>query len=67
MLYGFPDNWFADLESSQFEALQGTAQSVTEEGVTEGGSNWHKVLFFVCILSGKFRQTKYLEQYTDTL
>jgi hypothetical protein len=53
------------LESSQFEALQGTAQSVTEEGVTEGGSNWNKVLFFVCILSGKVGRTKYVKQYID--
>jgi hypothetical protein len=38
MLYGFPDNWCVDLESSQFEALEGTAPSVTKEGVTEGGT-----------------------------
>jgi hypothetical protein len=61
MLYGFPDNWCVDLESSQFEALQGTAPSVTKEGVIEGGLKWNKVPFVVCILSGKIRRTKYME------
>lgn len=57
MLYGFPDSWCIDLDSSQSETLQGTAQSVRAEGVPERGSNGNNMLHFVCTLSGRVRQT----------
>jgi hypothetical protein len=63
MLYGFPDNWRVDLDRSQSETLRRIAQSLRVEDVTERGSNGSNVLFRVCILQGRVRHTKYVQQY----